>query len=382
MVSGTHRTGSTTKTRSSSLNRSSPYAPRNCSGSAGGPGRVIVVPSAFAASTAAASPAACRGCIPSRPQPPSGGTRAALSTIRSRRSRTASTTPGTTRPPDEWATRMMSSTPAASMSPTTDATSSSTVIVARSVGWLARPGRSTASAGWSSRGTTRSQNRAVDPPPWTRTKVITGWPLRGGDAARVLGGQVAGRSQPPQRLFNRLARRTQRDAELGEGRLVVGGDHGGHHLGRVARQRIGQRPDAADLVEQRRRREEKRLRQRETGGADAGDVVAEVAELGPRQVAPAEHQSPWPLTRFDGGGQRGRDVAHVDEADTPFGLRPAHRASADDAFKGRVERRLVGADDATGVHDCDRRPFVLQSPKLAFGLHLRAPVFGARGGQS
>ena len=55
---------------------------------------------------------------------------------------------------------------AASTSASTDATSSPTVSVAKSAGFPLRPGRSTASAGWSRYGNSRSQKRAVEPPPW------------------------------------------------------------------------------------------------------------------------------------------------------------------------------------------------------------------------
>ncbi|HMX67330.1 MAG TPA: aminotransferase class III-fold pyridoxal phosphate-dependent enzyme, partial [Microthrixaceae bacterium] len=60
----------------------------------------------------------------------------------------------------------------AETSATTEATSSSTVIAARSAGCAPRPGRSTArtrSPSTASRGARRSQKRAVEPPPWIRT---------------------------------------------------------------------------------------------------------------------------------------------------------------------------------------------------------------------
>ena len=104
----------------------------------------------------------------SRPRPPSGGTDAALSTMWRTRCPRLATTPGTTKPPDEWATST-TSVPSALASRVTEVTVSSSVTVRRSAGRRPRPGRSTASAGWASAAETRSQYLPVVLPPWIRT---------------------------------------------------------------------------------------------------------------------------------------------------------------------------------------------------------------------
>src|SRR6476660_6236749 len=116
----------------------------------------------------------------SSPHPPSAGTSAALRTTCATRSPSPATTPGTTSPAEECATRMIGPvTPASSTSASTEATSSATDSVARSAGLPFLPGRSTANAGRASRGNSRSQNRAVDPPPCI-SRYVTADGSRGG----------------------------------------------------------------------------------------------------------------------------------------------------------------------------------------------------------
>src|ERR1019366_7882235 len=160
---------------------SPPYAVRKTSGSAGGPGSVTAVPARRASSTVRTRPSRWTCFMQSIPYPPSGGTRAALRTTLTTRSPRPETTPGTTSPPDEWATRTIDlSSCASSMSSSTEATSWDTVRVARSAGRPVLPGRFTANVGPSRYGTNRSQKRDVDPPQCTNTYVIAEAPARRG----------------------------------------------------------------------------------------------------------------------------------------------------------------------------------------------------------